>query len=202
MLTGTISSCGALERLSYDHVLPSFFLRRLKFTNAPYVSIVIFTITSLAILAVVDANITILSGIFTVAFLIMMGLFVVSNLLLKVNRDRLSRQPRVSLFILGLALVIVCSGIAGNVVMSPEIIGYFSVFFLIAVSLMTYNSYRGKLALALYWVYTRNTRLHSCRWTRNLHSKLIDNIKKTKKQPIIFFAKTDEVHSPHQLAHV
>ena len=122
-----------------------------------------------------------------------MGLFAVSNLLLKVNRDRLVRRPRVSLPIVILAVLIVCVGIAGNVAMSPMIIGYFAIFFLVAVLAMTYNSYREKLALALYWIYTRNKKLHSWAWTRNWHFKLIDNIKRSKKQPIIFFAKTDEV---------
>ena len=93
----------------------------------------IFAITSLTIFAVVDMNITILSGVFTIAFLIMMGLFAFSNLLLKVNRDRLVREPRVSLPIVMLALVIVSAAIAGNVAMSPVIVGYFAVFFLFAL---------------------------------------------------------------------
>jgi amino acid transporter len=184
-----------LERLSYDHVLPPFFLRRLKFTNAPYVSIIIFATTSLAIFAVVDTNITILSGIFTVAFLIMVGLFAFSDLLLKVNRDRLVREPRVGLPVVLLALLIVSAAIAGNVAMSPVIVGYFAVFFLFALMAMTYTGYRGKLLLALYWIYTRNKKLHSWRWTRNWHIGLIESIRKGKKQPIIFFANTDEVQT-------
>lgn len=145
---------------------------------------------------VVDTNITILSGLFTISFLIILGLFALSNLLLKINRDRLVRGPRVGLPIVILALAIVAAAIAGNVAMSPVIIGYFSVFFVAMLAAMTYTGFRGRLAVALYWLYTRNMKLHSWRWTRNWHIKLIDKIKRCKKQPIIFFAKTDEVPNP------
>ena len=143
--------------------------------------------------AVVDANLNILSGIFTVSFLIMMGLFAISNLLLKVNRDRLVRKPRTGLPIVLVALVIVFAAIAGNITMSPVIVGYFSAFFVVAFLAMTYTGYRGRLVMVLYWIYTRSIRLHSYPWTRNWHVKLIQIIKKRKEQPIIFFAKTDEV---------
>jgi len=138
-------------------------------------------------------NITILSGLFTISFLIVMAFFALSNLLLKVNRDRLIREPRVGLPIVILALAIVAAGIAGNIVLSPKIIGYFSVFFVATLAAMMYSGFQGKLAVALYWLYTRNTRLHSWRWTRNWHIKLVNKIKRSKIQPIVFFAKTDEV---------
>ena len=181
--------------MSYDHILPSVFLRRLKFTHAPYVSIISFALTSLAIFAVVDTNISVLSGIFTVAFLILMGLFAISNLSLKVNRDRLVREPRVGLPVVILALIIVSAAIAGNVAISPVILGYFAVFLVVALMAMSYTGYRGKVLLALYWVYTRNKKLHTWRRTRDWRIKLINNIKKSKNQPVIFFAKTDEVQT-------
>ena len=143
----------------------------------------------------VDTNIAILSGIFTVAFLIMMGLFAISNLLLKVNRDRLVREPRVGLPVVILALMIVFVAIAGNVAMAPVIIGYFAVFFVVALMAMSYTGYRGKVLLALYWIYTRNKKLHIWWWTRDWGIKLIDNMRKSKQQPVIFFAKTDEVQT-------
>jgi amino acid transporter len=198
VLTGTISSCGAIERLSRDHVLPPLFLRRLKFTHAPHFSIIMFTFIGLLMFGVVGANITILSGLFTVCFLIIMALFAISNLLLKFNRDRLVRQPRVDLPLLFLALIVVAAAIAGNLVLSPVILGYFVVFFVVAFVAMTYTGFRGRLALVFYWIYTRNKVLQSWRWTRNWHVKLIDFIKRSKKQPVIFFAKTDEVAPPPQ----
>jgi hypothetical protein len=125
----------------------------------------------------------------------MMGLFAFSDLLLKVNRDRLVREPRVGLPVVLLALVIVSAAIAGNVAMSPVIVGYFVVFFLFALMAMTYTGYRGQVLLALYWIYTRNKKLHSWCLTRNWHVRLIENIRKGKKQPVVFFAKTDEVQT-------
>ena len=99
VLTGVISTCGSIERLSRDHLLPQIFLRRLKLTNAPYVCVIVFAIIGLAMFAIVDANMTILSDQFAMTFLLVMGLFALSNISLKFNRDRLVRQPRVPLSI-------------------------------------------------------------------------------------------------------
>jgi hypothetical protein len=197
VLTGIISSCGSLERLSRDHVLPDFFRRRIKLTDAPYISIIIFVVIGLAMYGVVDANITILAGQFVISFILIMGLFALSNLYLKFNRDRLVRHPRVGLPTVILALGVVVAAIAGNIALSPVIAGYFTVFFVIALLAMTYTGFRGRLATTLYWIYNRNEWLHSCRWTKTWDVKLIDKIKKSKKQPIVFFAKTDEVNSTH-----
>jgi amino acid transporter len=188
-----ISSCGSIDRLARDHILPAFLRRRTKLTNAPYLSIIVFTAIGLAMFGVVDTNINILSGQFAICFILVMGLFALSNLFLKFNRDRLVRFPHVPLPTVVLALIISVAAIAGNIALAPEIVGYFIVFFVIALAAMTYTSFRGRLATVLYWIYNRNKRLHSFRWTRDWHLKLINRIKKSKEQPIIFFAKTDEV---------
>ena len=195
VLTGIISSCGSIERLARDHILPPFFLRRIKYTKAPYISIIIFTIIGLAMFAVVNTNLTILSGQFAISFILVMGLFALSNIFLKFNRDRLVRDPHVSLGLVLFAFCVVSAAVTGNIVKSPVIVGYFAVFFVVAFVAMTYTGFRGRLATTLYWIYNRNRKLHSWRWTRDWHVKLIDKIKKSKKQPIVFFAKTDEVLS-------
>jgi amino acid transporter len=196
VLTGIISSCGAIERLSHDHILPSFFLRRLKYTDAPYLSILTFIIIGLAMFGVVGTNINILSGQFAISFICVMGLFCLSNIFLKFNRDRLQRIPRVGLGQCLFGLVIAVTTIVGNIVYSPEIAGYFVAFFVVTWGAMLYQSVRGRMATAVYWVWNRNRRLHEWRLTRNWHVQLIDKIKTSKKQPVVFFAKTDEVPLP------
>lgn len=199
VLTGIISSCGSIEQLSRDHVLPTLFLHRMKFTNAPYISIIMFTIICLAMFAASDMNLTILSGQYAITFLLVMGLFAISNLLLKFNRDRLERKNRVGLPLVFLALLIVAVAIAGNIVLSPAIVGYFAAFFIITLLAMSYTGFRGKILLVLYWFYNRNKPLHSWRWSSTWHLKLITKIKNLKRQPVIFFAKTDEVYPIHVL---
>lgn len=167
----------------------------MKFTYAPYLSIIIFAVIGLAMFGIVAGNLTILSGQFAISFILVMGLFALSNLLLKFNRDRLVRRPHVPLPLVVFALVIVGVVVAGNIIMSPVIVGYFAVFFIVALIAMTYTGFRGRLALALYWIYSRNTRLHSWRWTTDWHEKLVYRIQQAKKQPVVFFAKTDEVYS-------
>jgi hypothetical protein len=143
--------------------------------------------------AAVNTSITILSGLFAMFFLLVMGLFVLSNLLLKFNRDRLVRAPYVSLPHLAVAAVVVGAAVGGNVAQSPVIVGWFAVFFVVAWVAMRYTGWRGGVAILVYWIYQRNTSLHSWSWTRGWHIKLIAKIKKAKKQPVVFFAKTDEV---------
>lgn len=153
--------------------------------------------------AIVDANLTILSNQFAMTFLLVMGLFAVSNLSLKYNRDRLVRQPHVSLSIGLLALVIVLAAIAGNIAMSPPMVGYFAVFFIIAMVGMTYTAFRGKIATTLYWIYDRNPKLHSWKCTKTWSLKLMDAIKKSRQRPTIFFTKTDAVsHATRMLVNL
>ena len=193
VLTGIISSYGAIERLSRDHILPSFFLTRLQYTNAPYISILTFMAIGLVMFGVVGTNINILSGQFAISFILIMGFFALSNIFLKFNRDRLQRSPRVGLAPCLLALAIALMTVAGNIVYSPEIAGYFAIFFAVTWVAMMYNSVRGRVVTVVYWVWNRNRSLHEWWWTRNWHVKLIEQIKTSKKQPIVFFAKTDEV---------
>ena len=193
VLTGIISSCGAIERLSLDHVLPTLFRRRLKFSNAPYVSIIVFTGIGLAMFGVVDANLSIIADQFTVSFLIILSLFALSNLFLKFNRDRLVRGKQVSLPFVLFALAVVIAALVGNIILAPVIVGYFAIFFVITLAAMSYTSVRGQVATVIYWLYNRNRWLHSLRCTESWAVKLRENIRRSKKQPVIFFAKTDEV---------
>ena len=84
-------------------------------TKAPFVSIITFAVIGLAMFGVVDTNLSILTDQFTLCFLIIMGLFALSNVFLKFNRDRLVREPHVPLPIVLSALAIVAAAIAGNV---------------------------------------------------------------------------------------
>ena len=197
VLTGIISSCGIIERLSLDHVLPKVFLRRISFSKAPYISIIFFVGVGLAMYGVVDANLDIIAGQFTVSFLVIMGLFALSNCLLKFNRGRLVHESaQVPLPLVLFALVIVGMALVGNILFSPVIAGYFSIFFIITLVAMTYTGLCGKLVTVVYWLYTRNQWLHSYRRTRNWGAKLTGQIRRSKTQPIIFFAKTDEANTP------
>jgi len=63
---------------------------------------------------VVKGNLAILADQFTLCFLIIMGLFAISNIFLKFNRDRLVRESHVLLPLVILALVIVCVTIVGK----------------------------------------------------------------------------------------
>ncbi len=121
VLTGILSACELLGQLALHRVIPSAFLSLVPRTGSPYVSIFSFVTFGGLLYATASSSLMIISAMFSLVWLLVMGLFPVSLLLLRFNRGRLKREGRRSnLVVILAAILLVPLVFVGTVVYQPR----------------------------------------------------------------------------------
>ncbi|WP_432411851.1 APC family permease [Rasiella sp. SM2506] len=172
VLTSFIGVGGLMERMTLDRILPKPLVKKSS-RNTSYLIYVLFFILCVSILMITWGDLKKLAGVYTIAFLSVMVLFGVGNILLKLKRSRLPRPERSSWIALVVAIAAVLAAIAGNILLNPT---YFSIFLkylaptLMVVFFMLYRTHIIKILMQLtkklfpennkltYWIY-RNSLL-------------------------------------------
>lgn len=120
VLTGAVLSSfvgftGLVHRMTMDRCLPQVLLRTNKLRGTKHNIIMSFwTLTSCLVLFT-QGNVVIMGGVYTIAFLSVMCLFVVGNALLKLRRSSLPTPLRASWKVVILAFVMMLAGLLGNI---------------------------------------------------------------------------------------
>src|SRR5205085_5194302 len=96
VLTGFVGVGGVIERMASDHILPQFLLRRNSITGTRHFIIFGFFVCCVILYSVLKGDVTSLAGVFAVAFLSVLCMYAIGNLLLKYKRHRLYRPIKVS----------------------------------------------------------------------------------------------------------
>jgi len=195
VLTGLIAAIGLVERMASDRIIPNFFLTRNKYTGSAQYIILAFLVLSITLFSIVRGDTTSLSGVFAVAFLAVLLMFTIVNILMKYKRNRLPRYISVNLLTSVAVCGIVLTGLAGNIVIAPVIMEYFVIYFGVVLLVILAMINRIWLCKTLYWLVDQLPLLH--RFTtlsETLQRWILLSIKRVKSQPVVFFAKTDEPH--------
>jgi len=151
VLTSFIGVGGLMERMALDRILPEIMLKKNRKGSA-YLIFVIFFVLCTSILLVTQGDLAKLAGVYTIAFLSVMVLFGIGNILLKVKRKRLPRPERSSKTGLFMAISAVIAAIVGNIILNPY---YLAIFFeyliptLLVVYFMLYRTTIFKLFLQI-----------------------------------------------------
>jgi amino acid transporter len=120
VLTGILSACELLGELGLHRVIPGVFLKLTPRSRSPYVSILAFLAFGMLLYASASLDLNVVSQMFSLVWLLVMGLFPVSLLLLKFNRGRLRRDGRkTKLGVVFVAIVLVPVVLAGIVAYQP-----------------------------------------------------------------------------------
>ncbi|KLO06622.1 hypothetical protein SCHPADRAFT_923138 [Schizopora paradoxa] len=194
VLTGILSACALCERLANDKIIPGVFLFRMPYTDAQIVAITAFVLLSGVLYGSAGANQRIISSVFALTWLTVMGLFPLSLLLLKFNRGRVPRQRRVSLSWTALTLAITVVVFVGNVAMDPKTVGYFSAYAVGIVFFFFVNSNKVQIIRYIYWAYDQTPLLHQWSWARRMSSIFMRLLTSLRQQPVCVLAKCDEIH--------
>jgi len=136
VLTSYVGVTGLVRRMSLDRCLPQFLLKENRWRRTNHWIILLFFILCCSILVITSGRIEVLAGVYTLSFLGVMALFAVGNMLLKVKRARLPRAVQASWLAVLVALLAVCAGLVGNVLLNPAYVKVFSVYFLVALAVV------------------------------------------------------------------
>lgn len=118
VLTSFVGVTGLIERITLDRILPGFLLHKNKRGSSDRI-IILFFLLSVSILFITRGRVETLAGVYTIAFLAVMALFAVGNILLKVKRQKLPRPERANVLVVLLALCAVLLALWGNIIKEP-----------------------------------------------------------------------------------
>jgi hypothetical protein len=178
-----------------DRIVSSVFLKQNRFTGSNHYTIIVFLALNVILCCIVRGDATALSGVFAVAFLGVLTMYALANVLMKYKRGRLPRLMQVKLSTAVLSLLILVVALISNIVINPLIAAYFVIYFVVVVLVIMVMFKSGLLLKINYWLVDRiGTIAVLGGISRRIGLWLVKEIKGRRNQPIVFFTKTDEPH--------
>lgn len=135
VLTSFVGVSGLVERITLDRILPPFLLKRNK-NGSTYRIAIVFFMLCVSILLITEGNLEALAGVYTIAFLSVMALFGIGNILLKVRRKNLPRPERSGWLSLLIAILAVITALVGNILLNPDYLAVFMEYFIPTIALV------------------------------------------------------------------
>lgn len=180
VLTSYVGVSGLLSRMTLDNCLPSYFGKMNKHGAYPRILIAFFLLCG-AILLVTKGNLLSLAGIYTIAFLGVMTLFGIGNLILRQTRTDLQRPYKAPLLFVGLASVATLFGIIGNIRIDQENLQFFELYFIPAVIIVLIMVYQDHITKALVRITEQYT------WLHGIHRWLLKHFKDQSEGNLVIF---------------
>lgn len=193
VLTSFVGVGGLMERMALDRILPSILLTK-NSRKSSYLIFILFFVLCTSVLFVTGGDLAELAGVYTIAFLSVMVLFGIGNLLLKINRKRLPRPERATYISVFIAIATVIAALVGNVILNPEFLITFFEYLvptLLVVYFMLYHQYILRAALMFINYISPEKSKFFKTWKNATRQKLAEI---TGKQ-FVFFTNHDNVET-------
>ncbi|CAN5546079.1 hypothetical protein BH09GEM1_BH09GEM1_09310 [soil metagenome] len=136
VLTSYVGVTGLVRRMSLDRCLPQVLLAENRWRQTNHWIILGFFAVCTSILVITEGSISLLAGVYTLAFLSVMALFAVGNMMLKSKRQQLPRDVRASWPAVWLALAGVLTALIGNLLLAPQDVAVFAIYYGIALAVV------------------------------------------------------------------
>ncbi len=191
VLTSFIGVNGLVERMTLDRVLPPFLLRKNKRGSSYRISILFFFLC-VSILLITKGELGALAGVYTIAFLSVMVLFGVGNILLKVRRKSLPRPEKSRWPLLLFAIAAVLIAIVGNAILNPAYLGVFFEYFIptiLIVGIMLNRTLLLKVILQIIKYILSPIQ----RFLKRSNRRILKIINRINSQEFVYFTKGDNV---------
>lgn len=191
VLTSYVGVGGLMRRMAQDRILPKLLLKRNR-RGSDYVIFILFFLLCTSVLLVTHGDLPKLAGVYTIAFLSVMTLFGLGNLLLKINRARLPRPERSSWEGLVIAIIAVVAAIFGNIVLNPEYLGIFLEYLVPTLAVIYFMLYRVPIYIAclriLDYLFSEKGKLR-LHFTRKIKEHLV----KIHAEHFVYFTNHDDL---------
>jgi amino acid transporter len=191
VLTSFIGVNGLVERMTLDRVMPPFLLKKNRKGSSYRISIAFFLLC-VSILFITGGELGALAGVYTIAFLSVMALFGIGNILLKIKRKNLPRPEKSSWPLLLIAIAAVITAMIGNVILNPAYLGVFLEYFLptiLVVVIMLNRTFILKMLLQIIkYLLTPIQKLLT-----ESNDRILNLINEINSQEFVYFTKDDDV---------
>lgn len=192
VLTSYVGVTGLARRMTLDRCLPQFLLRENTWRKTNHWIIFGFFGLATSILLITRGDLGTLAGVYTLAFLSVMALYAIGNMLLKVTRSRLPREVRAGWPTVIAALVAVLIALAGNILLAPRNIEVFLLYFSAALAVVGVMFLRIQL-LAFGLQLSRKIVENVTRANEWLREQVTDKIEEINATEVVFFANEDNL---------
>ncbi len=197
VLTAYVGVTGLVRRMALDQCLPQVLLRRNRWRDTNHWIILGFCGLCASILAVTGGRLASLGGVYTLAFLSVMALYAIGNMLLKVRRTRLPRATRAGWPTVTAGLFAVLLGFLGNALLSPHDVGVFAAYYAVGLGVIAFFFLRVQLLkIVLFASRSILQRLHTL--NERVGAIVMRKIDETSRRPVIYFASSDDVAALNQ----
>ena len=149
VLTSYVGVSGLLHRMSADGCIPAVLAKQNSRGSFPRIILAFFILCG-SILIATQGDLLSLAGVYTIAFLGVMTLFALGNLVLREARHDLKRTYRAPLLAVIVAMVATGAGIFGNIHIKPDNLTFFAIYFfpvMFVVLMVIYQDYVLRFAL-------------------------------------------------------
>jgi amino acid transporter len=182
VLTSYVGITGLIRRMSYDRCLPMFFSHTNRWRETNHFIIIGFFLVTSLLRIIVNGKLDSLAGVYSMAFLSVMCLFAIGNMILKYKRGTLKRTIYASWPHVVAGFMLVFIGLIGVIILNLSHIIYFVLYFGITFLIVMLMFSRNRvLKLLLYFGGPQ-------RWKQMLN----DQYKKIVDRPMLFFTRTDD----------
>ncbi|CAM9830202.1 unnamed protein product [Discosporangium mesarthrocarpum] len=187
VLTAYVGINGLISRMAQDRCLPQIMLQKNKWRGTYHYIIFGYFLLAASQVLLLKGDITTLSGVYTFSFLGVMMLFSAGTVLLKFKRPSLPREVTVSYPTVFFAMSMVLMAFVVNMLSKPEILSYFSIYFL-AVGFVVFLVFQRVRFLRIL------LRLLSPVCPSSLMESLKVQINEIQDVPYVFFCKYDDLY--------
>jgi hypothetical protein len=191
VLTSYVGVGGLVERMALDRILPKKILVKNK-RGSSFLIFIAFFLLSVSVLLITEGNLEKLAGVYTIAFLGVMVLFGIGNLLLKAKRNKLPRPEKASYPAVIIAITGIFLALIGNIILNPEYLGIFLEYLIPTILVVGFMLYRTPIlkGLLLFIDYITPSDKHFFNTTKR---KINIAIRRINAQEFVFFTKGDNV---------
>ena len=193
VLTSFVGVGGLVERMALDRILPKVLLRKNK-RKSSYLIFIVFFLLCVSILIITKGNLESLAGVYTIAFLCVMILFGIGNMLLKINREKLPRPEVASWPSLIIAILGILFALIGNLILNPEDFLIFIKYLLPTMLVIGFMLHRVTILKIILLIIAYITPEKSTLFS-SINRSIKKAINKINSQQFVFFTNHDDVVS-------
>ncbi|GAM17065.1 hypothetical protein SAMD00019534_002400 [Acytostelium subglobosum LB1] len=191
VITSYVGIIGLVRRMALDRCLPQFLLKENPWRRTNHFIIILFFLVCTSLFVLSGFDTTVLAGVYTIAFLGVMSLFAIGNMLLKYKRSSLRREIRSPWLGVIFALCFVLTALVANIINDPSTVAYFAVYFIVTALIIMTMFVRTRLLKML--LYFSQIILAKFKKPRDRFSRWIgEMINSINSQSIVFFASKQD----------
>lgn len=199
VLTSFVGVTGLIRRMALDRCLPDVLLRTNASRGTNHYIILAFFLVCCSILTATRGRVETLAGVYALAFLSVMALFAFGNMLLKVKRERLPRETQAGWGTVLLAFFAVLASLYGNVLLDPDFVRVFFLYFLAALAVVGVMLMRVSLLKASLFVVS-SLLGRVLPGNHRISNYITNKIREVNARPVVYFTRGDQAEHLNRAA--